>query len=233
MMTKIGLDRAQIEDLRVVLSIGPSGLTKIANHLAALPALPLKPSTLLGEMAIALEGRNHEAASLLRPVLALAGIITQRDVSANQLADGLYEGILGGSDWSEDDLQHWKSSIEPPLVEIIQTAAVKLVAKATDLSYDYANLFQASRVITDIRPVFDDSAETVLGHVISFTLRLSYDNKQGDCDLSVAMDERDIKSLLRQCERAIQKAALLRQKLNDAATVPIVVSGEDAEYDND
>lgn len=118
--------------------------------------------------------------------------------------------------------------------KLFQADAVRTVSKATDLAYDHANLFQGVRIVTDIRPVFndlDDDRLAIDGAVVSYTLRLHFDNREGDHSLSIALDEADILVLQDQCERALRKAKIAYERMSQPqnAGIPTVISGEDTD----
>ena len=98
---------------------------------------------------------------------------------------------------------------------------METTAKALDLSYDYANLLQTTRIVTDIRPIFDNDVTKIDAAVVSFTLRLSYDNTEGNHGLSIAMNQADVKALREQCDRALKKSALARDTI---ALLPLRVT---------
>ena len=83
-----------------------------------------------------------------------------------------------------------------------------------------------ARIITDIRPIFNDDATDIDASVISYTLRLNYDNPEGNHSLSIAMDESDIEELIQQCNRAFSKAQLSKDRMRNTAGIPTIISGE-------
>ena len=118
--------------------------------------------------------------------------------------------------------------IREPFKDLLSLDNVKIVAKALDLHYDYANLFQSARVVTDIRPLFDDDGTKIKAAVVSFTLRLYFDNREGDHSLSLALDEADVQELMKQCERALVKAKTAKS-LMERNRMPILVAGDDSD----
>lgn len=121
---------------------------------------------------------------------------------------------------------------EPQLRQLFQADAIRTVSKATDLAYDHANLFQGARIVTDIRPVFNDLDDDQLkmdGAVVSYTLRMHFDNRDGNHSLSIALDESDVLVLKDQCERALQKAKIAFSRMSQPQVIgiPTVISGED------
>lgn len=103
---------------------------------------------------------------------------------------------------------------------------MRLAAAAVDLAYDYTNLLRRTRILTDVRPIFDWDGEVIEGAVVSFTLRIRYDNAQGEHEISIAMDALDVDALWDQCRRARKKALAARQLITETCNRPATVFGE-------
>ena len=103
-----------------------------------------------------------------------------------------------------------------------------LTAKAVDLVIDYERLYLKSRILTDIRPVFDTPRDAIVGSVITHTLRLDYMTYDGDeATTSIALDIKDIRQLAEACQKALGKAKVAEDLMQ--TTVPTLVSGDDAD----
>ena len=113
---------------------------------------------------------------------------------------------------------NWRlgSRIAPLFRDILASRAIRTTVKSLELLYDYANLVQSSNVITDLRPVFDDEADHAIGAIVSFTLRLSYQNGNTTHSLSLAMDAEDVRRLQEQCKRALKKAESAQSRVFSA-----------------
>lgn len=226
MSTQIRLLPQQIADLAAIRDLGPQKLEQVVAHVKDLQTLPLRPATLQEEFVRVL-GDKSAAKHLLRPVLALYQLIRQRELTVDEVIEGLRHGILSAEPaWTEEEQTAW-NTIEPPFRELFQAPAIRTVTKAIDLAYEYANLFQGARIVTDIRPIFNDDGQDEMridGAVISFTLRLHFDNREGNHSLSIALDEADVRELQHQCDRALRKAKHAKGRME--ASFPTVISGE-------
>ena len=107
--------------------------------------------------------------------------------------------------WADDQskIERW-SRIRPLLAQILSIDSVRMTIKALDVSYEYANLLQYSRIMTDVRPIFNEGGDQIEGAVVSFTLRMSFLNAGQPKSLSIAVDAADLKILVEQCQRARQ-----------------------------
>ena len=74
------------------------------------------------------------------------------------------------------------------LAELANLPAIWRAAKAIELSYDSDNLLQRTRILTDVRPLFSEDAQSIDGAVVAHTLRLRFDSAGIDHELSLALD---------------------------------------------
>jgi len=228
MPTQIRLMPQQIADLAAIRELGAERVRSVARHLRGLEAQPLRPDVLQREFATALGGDGRAAERLLRPVLALSQLLRQRELNVDEVLEGLRFAIATADPaWSEEELAAWEA-VEPQFADLFQAQAVRMVSKALDLAYEHANLFQGARIVTDIRPIFndvDDEQMDIDAAVVAFTLRLHYDDREGNHSLSVALDEADVRTLKYQCERALHKAELAQRRMQDMARGPTIIAG--------
>lgn len=226
MRIQLALRNEQLEDLAVLRDLGSQILASVIDHLQDMPKALLKPAELRKALKDALPARENEADILYRQLLSLYALQRQRRFSSEQVLAGLRYGIEHAPKelrWTEKQLAAW-DKLDPELRQLLSLKNVWLVAKATDLAYEYSNLFEDARVITDIRPLFNQQATALDAAVISFTLRLYFDSREHHHSLSIAMDEPDIKHLKAECERALAKAQTARKRMV-AADVPTLISG--------
>ena len=221
MSIQIHLSKSQLNDLKTILDLGPEVLDAVVERIDHLEPAPLAPAELQAAIR-AVIGENAAAVeSLLRQALSLASLRRRRKLETGAVLTGIRNGLrTAPSAWDDTSLARWKE-LEPSFGRLIASSNVETAAKALDLSYDYANLLQTMRIVTDIRPVFDNEVTRIDGAVVSFTLRLSYDNTEGNHSLSIAMNQADIKVLREQCDRAPKKSALARDTI---ASLPLRVT---------
>ena len=223
MGVQLQLARHQIADLKRIIDLGPQRLAAVQAKLAAISPPPLDPKGLLG--AIRATVPEEYAEPLVRQLLSLRGVVRQSGESVVDVLAAVGNSLAAEIGDCTVDMKGWKV-VEAGLKTLIDLECVRLAATAIELSYDYANLLQRTKILTDIRPLYDDSAKNIEGAVVSFTLRLRYSNANGEHDLSIALDERDIIGLSMDCDRALQKAKTARALMEKSSTVPVIISGE-------
>jgi hypothetical protein len=227
MTPQIRLQKQHLADLQAIGEIGQEGLRKVVAEAAKLPVAPVHPKQLQEVIAKALVGDEAKADMLLRQVLSLHGMLRQLDLSADEVFSGLSSGLRPEeSGWSNEEFENWKSA-SGSFRQLFELPIVRLSAKALDLSYEHSHLLQRARIITDVRPIFDHDATRIEASVISHKLMVRYDDVEGEHVLSLSVDERDVKELIKQCERALRKAQTAKAQLEDKAGVKTLVPGKD------
>ena len=164
--------------------------------------------------------------ALARFMLWLGGLYSRDLDNLEDLLNDLDADLQ--EEWIEDSkiLQNWHEC-RPILAELLKLESVGIAAKALDISYEYANVLQYSRVMTDVRPIFNEDADEIKGAVVSFTLRMNYYNAGVRKSLSIALDAADLKILSYQCDRALQKAETAKKRLSSKSLgIPSTIAGE-------
>lgn len=92
--------------------------------------------------------------------------------------------------------------------ELLETSAVQIHAKVMGLMTEAERGLEGVRIVTDVRPVFDDADASVLhGAVIMHTLRLSYRDFDGSHEIYISLSPSDIRNLVDIAQRALDKDA--------------------------
>lgn len=197
-------------------------ISSLTNHGKAL----IMPSELRQLLSQVFPDKPSEVIAISRQLISLYTLCRQRNLNPEELLEGLTSGLQSSaSGWSKKEITQWRQSL-PLLKELLSLSNIKTIVKALDLSYDYANLFQNAKILTDIRPVFDDNASTIEGAAISFTLRLFYDNIDESKNISIALDEKDVTTLMNTCSRALKKAKSAKKFMIDANISKTFICGE-------
>ena len=227
MAAQVRLSPAQLADLAIIRNITPDQVSGLIVRLDRCAPPPLTAPVLMTILLEALDGAESVAESLLRQLLSLTSLQRQRSLTTEDVLAGLIYGVRTSSrPWNEAEVDRWRA-LEPELQRLLEHPSIWRVAKALDLSYDFAYLLQDARIVSDIRPVFDRNVTRLEAAVVSFTLRLQYDGLDGNHGLSIAMNQVDVESLRAECDRALRKARLAAETMNQQAQVSTFISGSD------
>lgn len=140
-----------------------------------------------------------------------------------------FDQMEDGESWNTEQRLQWDTK-KNLLVDLLLADNFVTFEKAVSLSYDYPRFLERSCVLTDVRPAFSNDAERVQAITISHTLQLSY-RKRGSGhmrEIEFALDERDLKNLIRACQRALAKGRAARAFATGTG-VPAVKIREDEE----
>jgi hypothetical protein len=204
MPAQIRLTKDQVADLKVLSEADLPEWNSVVVAVEGLPADPVLPDALEAVFKKAVPDAFAE--TLLRQSLSLLGMMLQLSLKPDQVFEALGTSLrLEPASWDEDRLARWVER-EPLFRRILVAEAVVGTAKALDLSYEHAQLLRRARILTDIRPIFNQEGTLIRGAVISHTLRVRYTDMEGEHSLSIAIDKADIQSILNECQRALLKA---------------------------
>ena len=229
MPIKLYIPKRQLSGLATIRRLGSDKLQRVIEQIGGLDH-PLDVGEL--EAAIESEVGKDTAIEFLQQLLGISGLARHRDLQSEEVFEGLTRGlrdVSGDLRWSKKELQEWEG-LKDQIVLLLGLTQVHVVSKALSLSYDYENLLQNIRILTDIRPVFDEERERFEGAVISQTLRVRYDSGNRTHTLSLAIDAKDLEHLRRSCELAAKKAEHARRAVEEKMGIPVLIPGEN---DND
>jgi hypothetical protein len=97
-----------------------------------------------------------------------------------------------------------------------------LLSKAFELLMERPALTAGVKVITDLRPVFDDEADGVRAMLLTSTLVLEYQEGKRRQRLHLTLDMEDLRNLKLQIERAEKKARVLEESLAEKGAIVLI-----------
>lgn len=221
MSRPVHLEQEQINDYQVICNVGEHKLREVVARLKALPVAPTPFNKLFDAISDVLKDNAGAAESIFRQMMPVISWLRQEQGTVDELMAGVRYALKSTDSW---DNQKWPV-VESILTELFSVRTLYLSASAVDLSFEHVNLFRGARVLTDIRPIFNEEGTAIEGAVISHTLRLRFENTQGRHELTLALEESDVKEIAVQCERALAKASLALAMMTKDAKIPTIISG--------
>ena len=212
MAGQLRLSETQLSDLKLITQLSESQLRSALARLSELTRILMSQEEVRRVFAEAIPDHPNLVEPLVQQVLALAGLQFRSGTPHDELLSAFRTSLNGKLE--PESIEAW-NRIDQVFGELIRSPPIRNVVKSLELTYDYANLIHSTNVVTDVRPIFDDKAEDVLGSVVSFTLRLSYQNGNNVQSLSLAFDAEEIKRLRDQCIRALKKAETARRHFSE------------------
>ena len=161
--------------------------------------------------------------ALAETLVSMNASMLRSEMSVGQFVEDLVDGV-SESDATEAD----RKSISERLDRILQVSALRLSAKATVLRVDHDRVYNASRIVTDLRPVFDEAVgDGFRGVMLIHQLKMVSLRRGEPEELFFAMDDQDLASLKKTIDRAELKSEQIRKLL-----VNKNLSQFDGEYDS-
>lgn len=212
----------RLADLAIVREISQDVLDRALQVLSAQPGdVILAPDDLVSKLADEAGVAEESGQCLMRVAFAAAAICKANSYTPAEAAAAYTAGVQAGPEWTPEKLASLLALVE----KLMGCDTLRLSAAALDLAYDFASLLMGTRILTDIRPIYDDSGDEIKGAVVSHTLRIFYDSRAGESELSLTLDLSDIEVLKAQCERALRKMKSAEQLLLKAK-IPMFVTGK-------
>lgn len=149
---------------------------------------------------------REDVKAIVETLVALCAV---RFINSIPLAEFI-DSVLGALSRYEKLKEINTETLRTRLPIFLQIDQLVLSAKAGALQRDHAAVFLAAHSITDIRPIFADSAGLPQGAVLVHTLKLSYLQENESRELFVAMDDQDLETLQKVINRSQEKGKALR-----------------------
>lgn len=216
-------------DFSIISHVGAEKLEAVLAGLNRQKAPFMAASDLRSLFQDCLES-EEQALALVRQLLGLATYCR----SANEEPKDAIESLLASlPDTKLDEGEKSNlTKLAPTLGKLLGHGYVNLSSKALHLGFDHANIFNSANIITDIRPVFDESREEIVSAVISQTLRVHYSSGSQTQNLSLALDNDDILTLRDACDEALKKGGFAKGLVIDKMDIKASIAGEE-EYGYD
>jgi hypothetical protein len=87
---------------------------------------------------------------------------------------------------------------------------IGLASKAIDVMTDQDHIFCGVKVLSDIRPVFQNSPDSISAAMVVHNMRVGYHQDGKHTEFSVAMNPEDIRKTIEVLERAEKKSKALK-----------------------
>ena len=125
------------------------------------------------------------------------------------------DGIVNAE--AEDSPKAEQSNLKSRLRRLMKSKTLMVTAKALNVMTDYPNVFAGARILTEIRPVFDQDASIAPpAAVIMHLLKIHFYTAGGREEFYVALDGDDLKRLKEVTIRALAKSETLKPIVKNA-----------------
>lgn len=133
-----------------------------------------------------------------------------------------------GERWFEERASLWTERLRILEELIFEDGPVDVMAKVRDLLYDYQTVLADTSVVTDVRHVYNDSADQIVGGLVLHNIGLRFLEAGEIREMHFTLSSPAVRVLLRQLERALLKAATATSFITGAG-VPELTPKRDRE----
>lgn len=147
--------------------------------------------------------------------------------SAHDLLERITWHIDLADKWDDSLTSKWHSlvpKIEESLSHITPDSNLMISAKFSELAYNRQNILHYSKILTDIRPVFDQAGGAIKGLIVTHSLVIHYSaGLGGDVqEMHLTLDWRDVAALRDECNRADSKAECIKNSMKELPWTTII-----------
>ncbi|MEM8641504.1 MAG: hypothetical protein AAGG51_22215 [Cyanobacteria bacterium P01_G01_bin.54] len=169
-----------------------------------------------------LDGENREMTLyLMQSLMGLHSLRQRLSVSAPEFLDIMTLSIDGhpDSEWRDINFEKWKDKRNELEALFSPDSLIAMLRKSSELTYLYQNVLSDLKILTDIRPIFDDSGKSVLKAIINHSMVIEYFDGSTKKQIHFAMDTDDIIRLQESCEQAQIKALTIRETFGNMLSI--------------
>ena len=167
---------------------------------------------------------EKQISPILNTLFTLYTIKRQTGLSGSDLAKQIKESALASKEHSANFSGKKAEVLESRLKALLSCDnSLAVVVKALTVMREHQRVLCHARILTDIRPIFDDDPQQLSATMIVHNLQIGYKNSAGENheEFYVAMDDDDLEMLGEYIERARQKSKTLKTALEKAHFTPL------------
>lgn len=218
-MTEIEIPESGHAAFRAVLTMSDSAFEALLRGISEVP-----PAATKSIFAEAVASKSELPRETVEPIVNELFPLNEAPSSwelsiadfATMIAQATFEQTPKGSSLTEEQ----RDLLASRLAQLLQhSAPIRISSKAEDILTDTERVFYSAKVLTDVRPVFDEEGKRVQAAVLLHNLRIHFGQENDHRNFFVTLDTGDIKLLRDVLDRADQKAEALEALLR-AAKVP-------------
>lgn len=210
-MSELTIPEEHREPLAAIAKLPSATVDKLESALNQIP--PIRGAkAMAGEIAPLLERRHADLDRILETLMALASVQASNEVPMMQFVKDVCTAMRqadAGKSLTDPDCQNLKGNLK----RLLSTQCVAVASKASDLQYEHQYVFGGARILTDVRPVFGESAQEIKGAVTTHTLKIRYFDESGSREIYFGLDREDLGNLRKVLDRAEEKSKRIKSLL--------------------
>jgi hypothetical protein len=224
--SSIQIPEAAYAGFDALVQIGPEKLRTLANEFQD-KQLSLEIGLLIDDLAEAHGVETNLLDQAVNDVLIpLSGLRSDFGMQGDEFLELVLDSAKQQkSDWWDRlNQQGWRAVCGVVAELIAADGYFALLNKAYRLLVNRPALVTSLRLLTELRPVFDDEVSAVQAYLITSTLSVNFRESGRRRQVHLTLDQADLEKLRDQVDRALKKIALLEAQATKSG-VPALVAG--------
>jgi mRNA-degrading endonuclease HigB of HigAB toxin-antitoxin module len=159
---------------------------------------------------------NEKADAIITSLRSLYVLKASSEAAVPELVAKLITAMQTSGKKALQVVEQEKGDLETKLTRLLNLESLGTFSKIEQLKSDHHSLFYDAKILTDLRPVFDQPEQLPLGAIISHTLKIVCHEGIEHKELYFSLDSEDISMLKKMVERAETKMASLKTLIRTA-----------------
>jgi hypothetical protein len=210
-MAKINIPKDVLPGFSLLASLDSEQIGKLSSYLREMPIegkLNDLGEFLTTELAIS------SSIEIVKTIVSFTELLEKPNVDFNELSTNLVDAYKERENETDADTLE---ALKQNLLEIFRNSKqFRLTIKAKRLISENDNLLQESKIVTDLRLVFDEDLENkkrnaIIIHRLQFDFRTQNESKS----IFFSLDIEDLNKLKEEVERAIKKENIIKNDYED------------------
>jgi hypothetical protein len=183
------------------------------------------PALMVGDVARRIAKKTEISPEIVRDVLFMLASMARARVgvglTVEEFVDALAPSLEGSN--STRGAKEWART-KSYLQRALSSSAIQVTAKALQVAGEHERFLCHARILSDMRPVFDDDTLDARAIVITHQLKIAvHESDGGDeaSDLYIAVDRGDLVRLRAVIDRALEKQKKL-EELAEKTGLPVL-----------
>jgi hypothetical protein len=166
---------------------------------------------------------DSEIAEIVPALLFFHSYREYTGTSAAQAAESIASAIYDELTARLEDISLERSVFTKRMSRLLASQPLLVSARAAQVLSDHEKVWIDGRVLTDVRPIFErENPNELLGVSIVHTLKVNYHTGDEHKEIFVAMDAKDVSSLVDKLTRANAKADTLKRIFGEQSDITYI-----------
>lgn len=204
--TLLQIPKQGFSGLAALVQLGHEGAEKLASWISD-QKLTFDLEDVSRQMSEGLGLEEDICAAILSTLVPLNGLRLRRNAKPDAFVALLTESIerQAPDEWKKRHLSKWKKTADSFTTFFLPNNFFALTYKVHELLTSRPSILSEARLLTELRPVYNEDATQTKALLLTNTLALTYYHDERMHSLHLNLDFNDLKTLRREIDRAFAK----------------------------